>query len=122
MSSTAFKRPSFRLIGKPGSTDDNIRSLPDLLEFNKVHNPDHLFCIQALSQNEEFGKAAKPITFGEFERAVRRCCRWIEKQVGSASVARELAEKRQPIALYVESNVGLFTLILALLSLNIPVS
>ncbi|KAL9620217.1 MAG: hypothetical protein Q9160_005226 [Pyrenula sp. 1 TL-2023] len=105
MPSTAFKRPSLRLVGKLAPVDDSgIRSLPDLLEFNKLHNPDHLFCIQALSPNEGHGK----------------CCQWVIHEAGSASAVKELAEKRQPIALFVESNVGLFTFILALLSLNIP--
>lgn len=122
MSST-FKRPVFKLVGEsPSTNDSNIRSLPDLLEFNSIHNPSHLFCIQALSQQDESKHHLRRITFEEFDTAVHRCCRWIERHVGSISEARNLAENRQPIALFIESNIGLFTFVLALLSLNIPVS
>jgi acyl-CoA synthetase (AMP-forming)/AMP-acid ligase II len=102
------------------TTSSTIRSLPDLIRFNAIHNPHHVFCIQSNADLE-----STSITFLELAHAVERCCDWILTNVHGTSPAEQSAdgslEKSRPIALFMESDVCLFIYLAALLTLNIPV-
>lgn len=102
------------------ANEHHPNSLPELIRYNAVHNPDHLFCMQG----EIADQNPCLITFKELEAAVTACSAWIEGKVGSATSNGEKSElrTRHPVALYVESDVGLFVLIAAMLASDIPVS
>lgn len=123
-----FQRASFEiLLDQSSESISTIRSLPDLIQHNAVHNPDHIFCIQC----KQSVKGAGPgldfirITFLELQRAVNRCCQWLLDNVSDIHVAEVVSDgtvsKCPPIALFMESDVGLFVYIAALLTLNVPV-
>lgn len=97
--------------------EDHVHSLPELIDFNAVHNPDHLFCIQARS-NAPFIN----VTNAQFKVAVDQCAQWIADNVKLPSVATKngLAE-RPPVALLMESDFGLIVHQFALVSMGIPV-
>jgi acyl-CoA synthetase (AMP-forming)/AMP-acid ligase II len=97
--------------------EDHVHSLPELIDFNSVHNPDHLFCIQARS-NAPFIN----VTNAQFKIAVDQCAQWIANNVKLSSVATKngLAEK-PPVALLMESDFGLIVHQFALISLGIQV-
>lgn len=126
-----FERPRFTpLPPKPTAEDQReiITSLPDLIKFNARHNPDHAFCIQARSSSERNGAVkhknaafdARSITFAQLETAVYACASAISTLASRNQESNHLTTS-QPLALYLESDVGLFFHLAALLTLNLPV-
>lgn len=128
---SSFERPRFTPLPPKSGTEDEpeaITSLPDLIDFNARHNPDHIFCIQArsLSGNLEAAESSNaafdpcPITFAHLDSAVHACASAITNLVpqNQDSVDRQTSE---PLALYLESDVGLFFHLAALLTLHLPV-
>lgn len=125
-----FVRPRFSPLppsrrGPDGASDDEIASLPGLIRFNATHNPAHVFCLQAEPRRRESGIAsngthpylARRVTFAELDRAVCACAAWIRKSLGLDGQTDKVI---QPVALYMESDLGLFIHLSALLCLNVP--
>ena len=132
MTST-FKRPHFSPTPQKELEERNghhaIASLPDLIRYNAKENPDHIFCTQAEvgsgKTTDKTGTStsqydSRQITFGQLGRAVDSCARWIHKTF-EPSRLRSSANKPRPIALYLESDIGLFIHLAALLAMDIPV-
>lgn len=126
-----FERPRFSPLPRKQITEDQpetITSLPDLIKFNARHNPDHTFCIQARSSSERNGAAKRKnpafdacsITFAQLETAVYACASAISTLATRDQESNYLTTS-QPLALYLESDVGLFFHLAALLTLNLPV-
>ncbi len=124
----AFKRAEFDLLlNQESSTDSIIRCLPDLILHNAHFNPDHLFCIHTTHSPErphaqfEFTS----VTFAELALAVEGCCAWILANVPNVHAAEAdkdgSVRKSRPLALFMESDLGLFIHLVAALTLNIPV-
>ncbi|TGJ78534.1 hypothetical protein E0Z10_g10232 [Xylaria hypoxylon] len=106
-------------------TDDNISSLPDLIRFNAKNNPNHIFCLQTKNSTQNkassgYCYSATPITFEALQNAVTSCAHWITKNVLLLTAEARKSENT-PIALYFESDVGLFLHLSAVLTLNVPV-
>lgn len=126
MPTSTFRRAKWTLLPDRQVPPDEttIQCLPDLVEFNAIHNPDHLFCLQA-GVEVEHAQSTK-ITFAEFARAVEQCGYWIRTKVPSATPPVLTEEgglrKASPVALLLGSDLGLFMYLVALLSLNVPVS
>ncbi|TRX93221.1 hypothetical protein FHL15_005800 [Xylaria flabelliformis] len=126
---SCFRRPVFKPKGPVSLADDNISesdisSLPDLIRFNARENPDHVFAIQselreAISPESEDDRYGVQITFKQLDEMVRACESWIRIAVMSSNQYTKLGEQA-PIAIYMESGVGLFLYLAALLSMNIP--
>lgn len=124
----SFLRPQFSpRYQKELPQNGTIRSLPDLIEFNAIHNSSHLFCVQAEEDSHESHPTdcasewrLRSITFGALKGAVDACCVWLSKNIPQDS-ERTLSQKMAPVALYLESDVGLFIYVAALLKMNIPV-
>lgn len=123
-----FERAQFDLIlDQGGTTTDAIRCLSDLIHFNAIHNPRHVFCVQS-RQSTACDKEVESVklTFHELAHAVEQCCRWILSQVSGSHPAKinrdGSIQKSQPVALFLESDLTLFVYLGALLTLNIPVS
>jgi acyl-CoA synthetase (AMP-forming)/AMP-acid ligase II/nucleoside-diphosphate-sugar epimerase len=117
-----FARPPVRLPSK-GEPLSNDWTLPDVVDFNAEHNPDFVFCHQARKHGTETKMLA--ITHMALRNAVLRCQSWLMSNV---SGARDFVDdqpappgNRRPIALFMESDVGLWIHVLALLGLDVPV-
>lgn len=130
--STTFQRPAFQLLPIPSETDLTLRdplplrSLPDLVLFDAIHNPHHVFCLQSSQAPGTHGQIDFiPITYHQLAVAVEHCCSWLLKTIPNAHAAEltseHIVQKASPVALFLESDVGLFIHIIALLTLNIPV-
>ncbi|KAI0859411.1 hypothetical protein F4860DRAFT_526018 [Xylaria cubensis] len=127
---SCFRRPIFNPKGPVSLAADNISesdisSLPDLIRFNARENPDHVFALQseirdAMSPENEDDRYGVQITFKQLDEMVRACESWIRIAVMSSNQYTKLGEQA-PIAIYMESGVGLFLHLAALLSMNIPV-
>lgn len=129
---SSFERPHFTPLPPKSGTEDQletITSLPDLIEFNARHNPDHVFCIQARSsigrheaaENSNATFNPCPITFAQLESAVHACASTISTLMPQKQDASGGSKASEPLALYLESDVGLFFHLAALLNLNVPV-
>lgn len=118
--STPFQTASIQL-NLPNPDNRDIRTLPELIEFNAVHNSDYLFCLQAGRQQRFL-----PVTHRQLKEAILCCSDWLVANVKEIKLpkVREdgTIERGQPVALLMESDVGLWIYLLSLLSLGIPVS
>ncbi|KAG9246422.1 hypothetical protein BJ878DRAFT_574050 [Calycina marina] len=119
--------------GKGTRTGKEINSLPALVYYNAIHNPSHLFCLQSAFRKQLPQADFTEVTFLELAYAVERCCAWLLANVEGihpAEVCGAGAEtgtggdveirKCKPVALFLESDPGLFCYIVALLALNVP--
>lgn len=108
---------------QPDSTD--VRTLPELVEFNAEHNPGHLFCLQALKKARDQPQETLAVTQLQLKRAVLQCSKWLVSNIHELRLPERTdggeVVKGRPVALFMESDVGLIIHILSLLSLGIPV-
>lgn len=130
---SSFKRPYFRPTvpsreSEAANGQDTIASLPHLIQYNAKENPDHIFCVQAEVKSNEAHDVtdvsrfdARRITFSQLDRAVDTCATWIHKIVKPSSPLDTSSSTPRPIALYLESDVGLFIHLAALLTMDVPV-
>ena len=127
-----FQRASFNLLPSSESinSDEDKQSIcciSDLVYFNAVNNPHHVFCLQSWQVSNDSASRFKYsyITYSQLARAVERCCDWILSNAPGTFEARLAPDgsiyKSAPVALFMESDVGLFIYMLSLLTLNIPV-
>ena len=95
-----------------------IRNFPDLIRFNAIHNPNHLFCVQLSSDQKE-----TRITFLEIAHAVEECCTWLLSHIKGVRENEHLAdgEKNKPIAIFLESDISLLIYLTALVTIHVPV-
>jgi len=118
----AFVRPPVPLPTK-GSDLNNDWTLPDIVNFNAEHNPDFTFCHQVRKNGAE--ERVLSITHLNLRNAVLRCQSWLMENVSAigdfAHHHSVLTGSRRPLALFMESDVGLWIHVLALLGLDIPV-
>ncbi|KAK4174324.1 hypothetical protein QBC36DRAFT_243638 [Triangularia setosa] len=129
---TKFVRPDFSPLPPQRRTGDGIKpeeisSLPGLIAFNATTNPNHLFSYQTESHRRDNVRdqqeqlySTRPVTFAQLDRAIGACAEWIRASLEAEDSDRSSNDIR-PVALYMESNIGLFIHLSALLSLNIPV-
>lgn len=121
-----FCRPSFQVSREFPTTQTQLKTLPDLIDFNYEHNAECLFAIQ------EIRSAGMPpysisITFKDLKKAVIACSDLLKKsrrdaEENNVSTEPELQSKKRPVALFMESDVTLFVYLAALLYLDVPVS
>nr|POF15330.1 non-canonical non-ribosomal peptide synthetase fub8 [Quercus suber] len=109
-SSSAFRRPAFRLF--PPDPQESIRSLPHLVRFNALHNPEHIFLLQTTAQG-----AVLNVTFAHFAHVVQRCSEWLRARLSPMPTA---GFSPAPVAILLESDVRSFAYLLSLLWLGIP--
>lgn len=130
-----FRRARIDLRNEPAGTHvpDNqpVRTLVELLEHNSAHNPHHLVCLQAKKKSQTRAGEPRefdfiPVTHAQLKAAVVRCCAWLLQNVREAQVPVRSDKghwrKCAPVAIFMESDLGLLIHELALMSLGIPVS
>lgn len=127
-----FVRPEFQALpsksgNKTSVLDDHCTTLLDLVRFSAEHNADHIFCLQAEVQNlsdaqpgDARGFSAREISFKKLYHAIQACAAevhdWLQPIIGTRDEFDKL-----PVALYIESDVGLFIYLAALLKLRVAV-
>lgn len=116
-----------RYINKTDDPDrvSSIRSLPELVDYNSKQNGDYPFCIQGKASGGE-NETSQTISHAEFQKACGRCAGnlvWTiaeivlpSQQQGGGFV------KGRPVALFINSDVGLLIYMVALMGLGVPVS
>lgn len=121
-----FRQPLFQVCREFPNSQEQLTTLPDLIDFNYENNADHLFAIQEI---RSAGKppSSKSITFKDLKKAVVACTDLLNNLHSAAggkiiSTGPQLQSQNRPIALFMESDVTLFVYLAALLYLDIPVS
>lgn len=119
----AFKPANLDL--KQHSSTSSVRTIPELIEYNAKVNPDALYCVQALKpQDEGTGRAAQ-VTMRQLRDAIWQCSGDLrEWAVGiddsSSSNEGQTHVKPDPVALLLDSDIGLLIHLFSLLSLGVP--
>lgn len=127
-----FNRATISLQESSTHGDANqIQSLPELVEYNARHNADYPFCVQARTvKHGDFGSSGGfqtiTISHGQLRNSIRHCSWYLSETVKELELpARSndgMIRKGAPVALFVESDVGLLIYKLSLMSLGVPVS
>ncbi|KAK3695745.1 hypothetical protein B0T22DRAFT_509135 [Podospora appendiculata] len=130
--SSSFARPTLyypssklkRLQNDP----DTIKTLPAVVDFNAARNPNYTFCVQGERIKTDDGGSttqAVAISHREFRDGILRCQDWLLRTVAEMQLPTTTSDgvttKGPPVALLMESNVGLAIHILALMGLGVPV-
>ncbi|PVH96862.1 acetyl-CoA synthetase-like protein [Periconia macrospinosa] len=123
----SFSRPDLWVPTRKGIEEGykkfQHRSLPSLVDFNATHNPHYLFAIQAQKHGDE-PLQLQDISHSQLRDAILRCQSWLETNVKELQPPVEkdgVVNKGSPVALLMESDVGLFIHQIALLGLGVPV-
>jgi acyl-CoA synthetase (AMP-forming)/AMP-acid ligase II len=103
-----------------------IRTLPELVEFHVKHNPEHRFCIQAEKPLIEKGKyRLTSVSYERLQQAILRCQAWLSDNAPNihASILDDygIVNRCAPVAVLMESHVGLSVFILTLMGMGVPV-
>ena len=116
----AFRRAMFHALANAHAQDE-VRSIPQLIKFNAQYNPSHTFCLQHNSRDGSLRR----ITHGELDAAVTNCIRDLLRNVPHlhpAELIGGVLSKSGPVALMLESGIGFYVYLAALLALGVPVS
>ena len=101
--------------------DGSIRTIPELVEYNAKYNADHVFCVQIEKRSND----SRIITYGQLKQSILHCSRWLVNNIHDLEIPRKNENgeviKGKPVALFMESNVGILIHLLSLLSLGVPV-
>ena len=119
-----FQRPKLWLPTFPGGAQStSIRTIPQLVDYNAEHNPEYPFCYQV--QKADDSLRLLDITHQQLKNAVLQCQEWLTENV--VELERPFVNedgsttKGRPVALFMESDVGLWVHLLALMGLGVPV-
>ena len=97
-----------------------IRTLPALVDFHGENNPQHPFCLQVERDNRFV-----LVSYERLQHAIVRCQAWLEEQaIGLHPPTVDTdghVKKCSPIAILMESHVGLAIYVLACMGMGIPV-
>lgn len=125
-----FKRAHIDLRHTQAENLTGVQSLPDLIHFNAQNNPGHSFCLQAepnrASETDDDSASSKRprynirnISMRDLDQALRSCISSLNQLLSLPEYGAD--NEVAPVALYMESNVGLFIHLAALLEMRIPV-
>ncbi|KAL3462250.1 hypothetical protein BJX64DRAFT_288581 [Aspergillus heterothallicus] len=118
-----FRRPEIKLYPAEHETG-YICTLPEVVEFNARENPDHIFCLQARKSSESSTSTLIPVTNIQLRDAIAQCAIWLKRNLplGLPTVSEDGSVKKgAPVALLLESDVGLWIHEMALLGMGVPV-
>lgn len=121
----SFTRPTIK-IDTSDFQDGDIRTVPELVDFNAKFNPTHTFALQAQKANSGSDLNFLNVNYDMLHRSVLRCQEWFVKTISELQLPEEdhnrNLKKGAPIAFCMESNIGMIIHILALMGLGVPVA
>ncbi|KAF7422954.1 hypothetical protein PC9H_011118 [Pleurotus ostreatus] len=114
---STFIRPYLNL-GYGNDRPDGVNSLPELIEFNSRHNPDHIFGLQSRA-----GEGVPPveITFEQLQFSVESACAWMVNGVKATTGRTRREQAVPPVAILLGSDIGIYIYMAALLRIGTPV-
>ncbi|KAK2608172.1 hypothetical protein N8I77_006797 [Diaporthe amygdali] len=110
---------------KQSSSSSYIRTIPELIEFNAKINPNALYCVQALKPRDGETTKAEQVTMLQLRNAIWQCSDDLrgcfsgldDSNVSSSDQAHV---KPDPVALVMDSDIGLLIHLFSLLSMGVP--
>jgi len=120
-----FQRASFDSSCPP--ENGQIRTIPELIEYNARVNPNHPFCLQAQKSTDLFAKKLEllTITHLQLKNAILRCSEWFKESIEGLELPKISSggkiTKGRPVALFIGSDVGMLFHLFALMGLGVPV-
>jgi hypothetical protein len=120
-----FKLPNFD-VSSPPTKHTRLKTVAQLLDFNAENNPNYLFCVQAERPLDGVkGPPLLRLTHKSFQAMTLNCQIWTQEHVKELQVPMKDEEgtilKGAPIALILDSDVGLLAYFFALAGLGVPV-
>lgn len=111
---------------KQSLASGSIRTIPELIEFNSRANAESLYCVQALKTQHAETTTALQVTMRQLRNAIWRCSGdlrgWlIGLDDTSATDESQSHVKPDPVALLLDSDIGLLLHLFSLLSLGVPI-
>lgn len=115
-----FIRPKIDVTKPTAPEEGCILTLPDLVEFNSVYNPYHLFCVQ-YSHNISLPPTA--LSHGDLYDAVLRFSSWLisHRLAQRPEVVNGNVVKARPVGMLMSSDVMWFIAFVSLVRLGVPV-
>ena len=102
-----------------------IQTVLDLIEHNALYNPEHAFCIQAQKQAQAPGLKLQSVSHLRLKRSIAGCQAWLLRTVTDIETVQvqndDGVERGKPVALLVESDIGLLIHLFSLMGLGVPV-
>ncbi|KAG6916177.1 putative NRPS-like protein biosynthetic cluster [Tephrocybe rancida] len=115
LSGSTFIRPHINLgYGHDQST--GVKSLPELVEFTALHDPDHIFGVQ----NRAGDDPPCVISFSQLQAAVEYASWWLVSS-GCTTGRTRREQKVAPVGIFLGSDIGIFIYMTALLRIGTPV-
>lgn len=117
---TSFSRANINLQSQETTS---IQTVPELVEYNATYNPHHLFCIQAQKQIQDARPQLLSVSHLQLKRAIAQCQAWLVNTLVELDLPSSGTDGTAcaPVALYVESDVGLLIHLFSLMGLGVPV-
>ncbi|KAL3470340.1 hypothetical protein BJX99DRAFT_267530 [Aspergillus californicus] len=117
-----FQRPIIKLYPQ-ADEKGYLRTLPEVIQFNAQANPSHLFCIQARKRPDSQVPSLIAVSNVELKYAVHRCASWLSLNLNLELPGEHdgAVRKGAPVALLMESDLGLWLHEVALMGLGVPV-
>lgn len=110
-----------------GRSTQNLRTLAEVIEYNARHNAQHTFCVQARRGGAlSTTTTTSAITHEQLLGAVSRCQTWFQETVSQLMLPLQQSssaavEKGPPVALFLDSDIGLLIHLFGLLALGVPI-
>ncbi|KAK2014649.1 putative NRPS-like enzyme [Colletotrichum eremochloae] len=119
---SSFKLPEVSL--QPTSAS-GPRTLPELVDFHAENNAKHLFCLQAENTEDGKGHHFVSLDYETLQLAIARCQTWLGEQTTSLHLPETgpagRVNKCPPVAVLMESHIGLVICVLACMGMGVPV-
>ncbi|KAG6884831.1 putative NRPS-like protein biosynthetic cluster [Termitomyces sp. T159_Od127] len=115
ISGSTFIRPHINL-GYGHDHPFGVNSVPELVEFAALHNPDHVFGVQTRT-GDDF---SCEITFSQLQTAVEYASWWLISSGCTTSRTRR-DKTPAPVGILLGSDIGIFVYMTALLRIGTPV-
>lgn len=119
----AFKPADIDLEKPLGSA--SIRSIPELIEYNAKVNPDAIYCVQAIKPQDNETRKESQVTMRQLRDAVWHCSADLRGCLIGLDDSNPSSEsqnhvKPDPVAILLDSDIGLLIHLFSLLSLGVP--
>ena len=99
--------------------------MPELIEYNASHNPHYQFCIQAQKQSPDARPQLRSVSHLQLKHAIAQCQAWLMNTLVELKLPLANSDgtvsKSPPVALFLESDVGLLIHLFSLMGLGVPV-
>jgi hypothetical protein len=120
-----FKLPNFD-VSSPPTKHTQLKTIAQLLDFNAKNNPNYIFCVQAERPLDDVkGPPLLRLTHKSFQAMTLNCQIWTQEHVKELQIPildeKGTIAKGAPIALLLDSDIGLLAYFFALAGLGIPV-